>query len=301
MLGTPLMRREKRLKYSTIGSEVDSFPINWQGKEFIVKLTENGVDDRLIRMVGDQPLGWRSIEVVAHHGESNHHLLNFLSVYLGEDVFPVRDISDRERPDLRGTIAIDPIRLQQFLSKADAWTTDIQSNKWRGECAQTAFGYFCGAIEMGLELTPATPGIFAICIEVIANAWNFSPSQHMKFRGKGGPEDMYRTITDNAIREAVLADVALLYNLRNKTGSHFSLHIERDRMELVGDLRQWMIRRGCTKEFSEISFTLERLPEELQVNGPSLYKTALTIARLGFYILVDAVELFHVADRDLRA
>lgn len=295
------MRRAKRLKYSTIESDVESFNLNWQGKEFTVKFTENGVDDRRIRMVGDEPLGWRSIEVFAHNGESDFQLLNFLSVYLGEDVFPVRDISDRGRPDLRGKISVDPIRLQQFLNKADSWTTDIQSNKWHRECAQTAFGYFCGAMEMGLELTPATPGIFAICIEVIANAWNFSPARHMKFRGKGGPEDMYRTIADKPTREAVLADVALLYNLRNKTGSHFSLHIERDRMELVSDLRQWMVRRGCSKGFSEISFTPERLPEELQVNGPSLYKTALTSARLGFYILVDAIELFHVAERDLRA
>lgn len=294
------MRCAKRLKYSTIRSDVDSFALNWKGKEFTVKLTEKGVDGRRICKVGDEPLGWRSIEVVAHNGEPDFQLLNFLSVYLGEDVFPVRDISDRGRPDLRGKIALDPIRLQQFLSKADAWTTDIQSNKWRGECTQTAFGYFCGAMEMGLELTPATPGIFAICIEVIANAWNFSPARHMKFRGKGGPEDMYRTIESKPIREAVLADVAFLYNLRNKTGSHFSLHIERDRMELVRDLRQWMVRRGCSNEFSEISFTPEGLPEQLQVNGPGLYKTALTIARLGFFILVDAIELFHLAEGDLR-
>lgn len=54
------MRCAKRLKYSTIGSDVDSFALNWQSKEFTVKLTENGVDDRRIRMVGDEPLGWRS-------------------------------------------------------------------------------------------------------------------------------------------------------------------------------------------------------------------------------------------------
>lgn len=295
------MHRAKRLKYSTIESATDSFPIQWQGGEFTVKLTENGFDDRCIRLVGDQPLGWRSIEIVAHQAESDHHLLNFLSIYLGEDVFPVRNIDDQGHPNLRGKIAIDPNHLQQFLNKADAWLAEIQSNRWREECAQTAFGYFCGAIEMGLELTPATHGTFAICIEVIANAWNFSPGRHMKFRSKGGPEDMYRTIANVPIRDAVLADVALLYNLRNKTGSHFSLHIERDRVELVNDLRKWMVRRGCSTDFAEISFTPERLPEELQVNSHSLYKTALTIARLGFYILIDAVELFHMAELDLRA
>lgn len=32
---------------------------------------------------------------------------------------------------------------------------------------------------------------------------------------------MYKTIADKKTREDVLADLALLYNLRNKTGSHF--------------------------------------------------------------------------------
>jgi len=34
-LGTiPTMRHAKRLKYSTIESEVDTFPINWQGRNY---------------------------------------------------------------------------------------------------------------------------------------------------------------------------------------------------------------------------------------------------------------------------
>ena len=62
-----------------------------------------------------------------------------------------------------------------------------------------------------------------------------------------------------------------------------------------------MVRHGCSNEFSEISFTSERLLEELQINGSGVYKTALTISRLGFYILIDAIDLFHVAERDLCA
>jgi len=252
-------------------------------------------------MAGDQSLGWGSIEIVAPYGEPDYNLLNFLSVYLGEDVFPACDISDQRRPELRGKIVVDPIHLQKFLGKADAWTTETQSNRWRWECAQTAFGYFCSALKMGLELTPSTAGTFAICIETLANTLNFSPARHIKFRGKDGPKDMYSTIEDKSIRETALADVALLYDLRNKAGSHFSLHIERERMALVNALRQWMIRRGCQKELADISFTSERLLDQLQVNGHGIYKTSLTTSRLGFYILIDAVELFHVAEQDLRA
>lgn len=295
------MRCAKRLKYSTIESEIESFSISWQEKKFTVRLTENGLDDRRIRVVGDQALGWRSIEIIESQGEPDYFLFNFLSVYLGEDVFPGRSLSERERPDCRGRIAIDPDHLQRFLNKAGIWVADIQSDKWRVECVQAAFGYFCGAMEMGVELTPATFGTFAICIEVIANAWKFSPDSYKMFRKKGGPEDMYETIVDEQVKEKVLADVKLLYDLRNKAGSHFSLHVEKERIKLVEDLRLWMIRHGCSQEFADVSFTSDRLTEELQRNSTSLYKTALTTARRGFYILVDALELFHVAELDLRA
>ena len=165
----------------------------------------------------------------------------------------------------------------------------------------SAFGYFCSALDMGLELTPATPGIFAICIEVVSNAWNFSPNSHRKFRAKGGPEEMYGAIPDKLARENVLKDLFLLHSLRNKTGSHFSLHIERERIELTNELRDWMVRRGCSKNFAEISFVPDRLLEDLQRSGHSIYKTALTVARRGFFIALDAVELFHVAEHDMQA
>lgn len=291
----------KRLKYSTIESEVEEFEVSWRKRKFIVKFSENGVDDRLIRFNGDDSLGWRSIEIIPSKGGADHLLLNFISVYLGEDVFPVRAIAERERPELRGKILFNSLDFQNFLNKAEIFVDLTRNDKWREECVQTSFGYFCGALEMGLEFSPATPGIFAVCTEVIANAWNFSSIHHKKFRAKDGPEDMFRTIQEKEERELMLADVALIYSLRNKAGSHFSLHIERDRNQLIDELRQWLVRRGCSKEFAEISFTAERLPMQLQSSGAGLYKTALTVARFGFFILIDAAAQFYVATRDLRA
>lgn len=292
------MSSQKRFRYSTVKSDMAELPVAWMGGSFLIRFHELNVDDRIIYDPSKPLVGWRGIEVSSSTGEPPFELMNYLSVYFGEDIFPIRPHRSLENPDQRGIFEVNAKTLKGYLLCAEEWSKFNASDKWKLECMHTAIGYFCSAISMGLEHTPTTPGIFAIAIEVIANAWSFSPQSYRKYRAKHGPENMFKSALEGRLQVSALADLALLYSLRNKAGSHFSLHIEQERDALVDELRLWMIRRGCSKDLAESSFVSSRLLDDLQRSGHTLYNTALTSARLAFFICIGAQNLFSVADRD---
>ncbi len=226
-------------------------------------------------------------------------LLSWVSVYLGEDVFGVGLRGGSPRPYVRGSLRLDSAEMGAFLANAEAWSAAALTNKWRAACLQAAFGYFCSGIAMGLDLTPVTEGIFATGAETLANAADFHPEAHRKLGQQQGPKSLLQRIADDGLREHLLADLHLLTMLRNKCGAHFGLHQARERQALCRELRDHLVRRGCSRGFADLSFEEERLLDDLQVNAHSLYCMALTVVRACFHALVGGAELLRFAERDL--
>lgn len=299
------------LKYASIEYPESSFSIRWQGSEYIVELGKKGLCELIVVPTGAR-IGWRSVRIVKGGESSNpsrlewsaqpFELLDFLSVFLGEDVHPRRQTEPpiaMGNPFARGAINLNVDDLQAFLRRAELWLENSQTQDWRRACLTGAMGYFNGAIHMGLDLTPVSQATFAVCIEVLANTWSFNPDYHRKFRAKGGPEQMFQFVNPVSFRKCLLADLDLLYDLRNNFGSHFSMHVRTKRNKLCSALKKWMIRYGASEDWAAATFVEDRLLDDLQREGIALYRMSLTLARMGFHLLIGA-PYHSAAEGDLR-
>lgn len=291
----------KRLRYSTIAPGSTGGPLKFGDAEIEISFSELGIDDRRIRMQDDDVAGFRSIHVTEDTTTSSgSELLNWLSVWLGEDAFPVRSYSGDERPTMRGAIEFNTARVQAFLDHVDGWSRTYLTDKWKKACLEAAFGYFCEGLAAGLPMTPATEGTFATSIETLGNVWKFCPTTHRGFGKKHGPQEIFADWPDPSQRAWLNADLHLLIKMRNVCGAHFGLHQAHEREQLVRLLRAWMERRGCSSEFASISFTEDLLLDQIQTNAHSLYKTALTLARASFFAVSGGWDHFTMAPRDFR-
>lgn len=291
----------KRLRYSTIAPDSIGGLLKFGDAEIEISFYELDVDDRDMRMHGNEVKGFRSIHISKNSTTSSgSELLNWLSVWLGEDAFPVRSYTGDERPTMRGAIEFDAARMQAFLDHVDGWSRAYLNDKWKKACLDAAFGYFCEGIAAGLPMTPATEGVFATSIETLGNVWKFCPIAHRGFGKKHGPQGIFADWPDHSQRVWLNADLSLLIKMRNVCGAHFGLHQAHERRELSRLLREWMERHGCSSEFAATSFTENRLLDELQINAHSLYKTALTLARASFFAVTESWDHFTMAPRDFR-
>jgi hypothetical protein len=291
----------KKLQFSSLALSSVPGEIVWQGKRVEISFRESETDDRMFRSVPNNSLGYRSI-CIPENGKGytvDPDLLNWISVYLGEDVFPVRARLGFARPDLRGQLVFDIENLRLFLERAEAWCKTNLTDKWRKSRLDYAFGYFCTALAVNLSAAVPSVTLFATTLETLANTASFSSARHVKISGKDGPHTMFNNIKNSSIRKRITADIELLIKLRNTAGAHFGLHQERERSKLTNSLRNWMSRRGCTKEFAEISFLPDRLLDDLARSGHSLFLAGLTTTRACFFSLIDALRLMPFATGDI--
>jgi hypothetical protein len=291
----------KRLQFSSLALSSVPGEILWHGKKVEISFKESETDDRIFRAVPNSSLGYRSIciQIEGKGYTVDPDLLNWISVYLGEDVFPVRARLGFARPDLRGQFTFDIENLRSFLGQAEAWCKTNLTDKWRKSCLDYAFGYFCTALAVNLSAALPSVTLFATTLETLANTASFSSARHLKLSGKDGPHTMFSNIKNSNIRGRLTADVELLIKLRNTVGAHFGLHQERERAKLTNSLRNWMRRRGCTTEFADFSFLPDRLLDDLARSAHSLFLTGLTTTRACFFSLIDALRLMPFATGDI--
>jgi hypothetical protein len=303
-----LSRGTKRLRYCTLAPKSSSGNIIWRNREYYIGFEELGVDDLIVRAPGDARLGYRTI-VVRRAIESQSsggdrsvdpELLSWLSLFIGEDVFSLRSSLGLSNPDLRGEFLLRTDVLQDFLFCAETWCDKNICDKWQKACLDSTFGYFCMAISLGLNATPVTETIFAFCIETLANVANFSTERHLKIAAKSGPQNLFNSVRNQAIRRNLLDDLNLLKSVRDKVGAHYALHQTRERIKITDALREWYMRKGHTKEFAELSFLPERVLDDLQRSAHEMYLTGLTLCRACFFALIGQLKQLPFARRDAR-
>lgn len=293
------MNNIKRLHYSVITPESVGGILNLGNDKIEISFEELGVDDRLLRPAGETIDGFRSIGINDYENQANCcDLLNWLSVWFGEDIFPSRKNFNTEYPGLRGGVQFDIRKAQKFFDHIDNWKRQNLTNKWKMACLDTAFGYFCSGLAAGLSMTPATTGIFAFCMETIGNIWLFNPNKHIDINDRNGIINIFSEWPDKDQRKRLEEDLCLVTTMRNTCGAHFSLHKERERKHLVKMLRKLMQRKGCSPDFANLSFTEDGLLDELQREAPSIYKTSLTVTRACFFAATKGWDYFTFAQKD---
>ena len=244
-------------------------------------------------------------------GHIDTKLLLWLSVYFGEDFVDPRQKADSRFVDNRGDFELSTSDLARFLRTTENMPPKSYP-KWKRQLLDNAITYYSAAIRSGLNLMPLTIGLFGMSLECIGNLYYGKRDKHFSLGNKKFRELLntrqkrykqsatYRQKAKE-LQKFVDQDIELIHAIRNAYYGHSLLHLQKDRENLVQNLRNWYLRYGHSKKFTNLSFRVSRVDNDVAREAHGLYKVGLRTARLFIFMLLGFSSSIPFASHDFRS
>ena len=244
-------------------------------------------------------------------GPVDINLFLWLSVYFGEDFIDPFQEEDTRFSINRGNFEFNGEFLLTFL-KAVEKMPPKSFPKWKQQLFEKAITYFSVAVRSGINMMPLTIGFFAMSLECIGNIRHSKRDKHytlgdkrflelMKTRLKRYKLNQSYKESAKTFQRLVVQDVDLVHKIRNAYYGHSMLHLKKDRHQLTDVLRAWYLRSGHDKKFTNLSFRVSRIDDDITREAHGLYKVGLRTSRLFIFMLLGFTKSIPFASHDFLA
>ncbi|MBL6458827.1 hypothetical protein JMJ55_26195 [Belnapia sp. T6] len=286
------------LRYTTL-SNVSSIDFTWQGSDFQLVFEDSSIETGKSYLIKGPVTTFIPTE-----------LLLWLSVFVGEDAVDPHREKDTRLNRERGSFKISQKQLATFLFAAERME-QRKWPRWRRELFRNALIYYSVGVRSGVDMMPLNIGFFGLSLECIGNVRHGTRDKHYTLGDKRfkdylttrlarAKRDPAKRLMIKDFEKKFNADIDLINQMRNAFYGHSLLHLKDDRKRLLYSLRQWMTRGGHTCDFVNISFTLERLRDQVVTHSPALYKVGLRVNRIFLFLSLGIHKSIPFAEYDFQ-
>jgi hypothetical protein len=251
------------------------------------------------------------VVVNEENGQIDINLLLWLSVYFGEDFIEPFQEEDTRFSYNRGGFEFNANNLSKFLQTTEKMPPK-SFPKWKKQLFDKAIIYYSVAVRSGINMMPLTIGFFGMSLECIGNIRHGKRDKHFTLGDKRFLELINTRLkryklnqkykeTAKTFQKLIIKDVELVHIIRNAYYGHSMLHLQKDRRQLTEALRAWYLRSGHDKKFTNISFRINRIDNDIIREAHGLYKVGLRTCRLFIFMLLGFAKSIPFATHDYLA